>query len=160
MLAAVRIAASRGGHQHHWHLQVAAGEVDVLGHQVVDRIEADAEEVDEHQFHQGAHSVLRGPDGGTDEGSLGDRCVADALSPELVQQPAGVAIDAAEGGDVLAHDEDTRVDAHLLRGGLGHGACDGQFSLVGFGHFLSSLQAANTRVSASSGAGSTLLRAN
>src|SRR6202012_2317423 len=45
---------------------------------------------------------------------LGDRRGAEAALAELVEQPVGHLEGAAEDADVLAHDEDRLVAAHLL----------------------------------------------
>src|SRR6185295_20203930 len=52
---------------------------------------------------------------------LRDRRVAHALLAELVQQPFGDLEGALEDPDVLAHDEDALVSAHLLGEGLVEG---------------------------------------
>ncbi len=130
MLGGVRVAGTGGGHQHHGHRHLAAGEIGVLGHQVVDGVHADAEEVDEHQLDDRPHAVRSGAHRGTDEGRFGDRRVADARLAELFIKATGVAEHTAELADVLAHHEHLRVQAHLLRHGFGHGAGDGEFSFL------------------------------
>ena len=59
----------------------------------------------------------RGADREADDRLLGHRRVAHALGPELVDEAARHAVDAAAGAparDVLAEQEDARVAGHLL----------------------------------------------
>src|SRR4029453_1437977 len=57
---------------------------------------------------------------GSDDRHLGDRGVAHALGPELLEHPLRHAHRAAHLGDVLAHDEDVVVPPH----GCGHGVAN------------------------------------
>ncbi|MNP37665.1 hypothetical protein D3C76_1311240 [compost metagenome] len=57
VLPGVGVPGTGGGHQHHGHTDLAAGEVGVLRHQVVDGVHAHAEEVDEHQLDDRPHAI-------------------------------------------------------------------------------------------------------
>jgi len=62
----------------------AAAHVGVFRHLVVDLIHRDAEEVDEHEFRDGAHPLLGGADGRAEIGRLADRHVHDPVVAELL----------------------------------------------------------------------------
>jgi hypothetical protein len=74
-----------------------------------------------HDLDDRPHTGDRGADARTDDGHLGDRRVADALGPELLQHPLRHAHRAAHLGDVLAHDEDVVVPPHRGRHRVANG---------------------------------------
>ena len=115
MLAGIAVTAADRGHQHHRAAHAAAGEVRLLGGEVVDRVEAHAEEVDEHQLHDRPHPRCREADRGTDEAGLGNRRVAHALRSMRGEQSLRRTEHTAELGDVLAHDQHRGIVAHRLR---------------------------------------------
>ncbi len=121
VLGSVGVPAADGRGQDHGDLDVAAGLVVDLGHVVVDLVEADAEEVGEHQLDDGTHALGRRADAEADEGRLRDRRVEDPIRPEPVEQPGRGAEDPAVGADVLAEIDDGRITLHLLGDGLDHG---------------------------------------
>ena len=120
-----RTRADAGEHDE-GHLDLAAEHVAHLGGVVEKLVHADADEVHEHQLGDGAHAGGGGADGGADEGGFGERGVQHALVAELLDQAARGAERAAPGvndaqvlaagaaGDLLAHDDDGFVAAHLL----------------------------------------------
>ena len=104
--------------------RLAAEHVAELGRLVEDLVEADPHEVDEHQLGDGAKAGRGGTGGGADEGRFGDRRIENALAAEFAHQAFGDAERPAPGvvlagraeaaGDVLAHDDDARIAAHLV----------------------------------------------
>ena len=104
--------------------RLAAEHVAELGGLVEDLVEADAEEVDEHQLGHRPQAGGGGARRGADEGALGDRRVEHPVAAELRHQALGDAERSAPGvvlagcahaaGDVLAHDDHPRVALHLL----------------------------------------------
>jgi hypothetical protein len=103
---------------------LSAEHVAELGGLVHDLVEADADEVHEHDLDHGAQPRQRRPRGGAHEGAFRDGRVEHAVRPELVQEPLGDAKGAAPGvllgiatlaaGDVLAEDHHAGVGGHLL----------------------------------------------
>ena len=96
------------------HLDAAARHEAVLGDAVDDLVEADAEEVGEHDLDDRAVAGESEAERGADEAGLGDRRVADPRRAEFLEEaetrlerPAGLA-------DVLAHDQGFRIAPHLL----------------------------------------------
>ena len=67
--------------------------------------------------HHRAVAAVCQADGGAHDAGLGERGVHDAVLPKVLLQPVGDAEDAAEGADVLAHQD------HL--GIVFEGACAG-----------------------------------
>ena len=65
----------------------------------------------------GFSPAKRGADAEAGEAVLGDRRVDDALGAELLEQALADLVGALIFGDLLAHQEDVGVAAHLL----GHG---------------------------------------
>ncbi len=76
----------------------------VLRHLIEHLVEADANEVNKHQFYDRPEPRLRGADGHSDEGSLGDRGVEHSLVAELAGQAPGCPEYPAEVGHILAED--------------------------------------------------------
>ena len=115
-------ADHRADHQRR--LRLAAEHVAELGGLVEDLVEADAEEIAEHQFGDRPQAGDRGAGGGAHDRRFGDRRVDDPRLAELAEQPLGDAEHAAIGvalalaagaaGDILADHDDARVAAHLL----------------------------------------------
>ena len=96
------------------HLDAAARHEAVLGDAVDDLVEADAEEVGEHDLDDRPVAGEREAERGADEAGLGDRRVADPRRAEFLveaearlERPAGLA-------DVLAHDQGLGIAPHLL----------------------------------------------
>ena len=78
--------AARGGRaQHDRHGDLAGREVTHLRGLGDDLIERDPEELREHDLHNGPQPLRRGADGGADDRGLGDRRVAHAVRPELLE---------------------------------------------------------------------------
>lgn len=93
--------------------EVGAGIVD-------DLVEGDRREIGELHFDDGVHAFDGGADGHADHGVFGDGGIEDAAG-ELGGEVFGGFEGAAEGGDVLAIDE----DAVVLGQGFGLGFADG-----------------------------------
>src|SRR5437588_9478134 len=119
-------AAASADHRadHHRGLCLAAEHVAELGGLVEDLVEADAEEIAEHQFGDRSEAGDRGAGGGAHDRGFGDRRVDDARLAKFADEALGDAEDAAIGvaltlrrgatRDILADDDDARVAAHLL----------------------------------------------
>jgi hypothetical protein len=103
------------------HLDLAARHVPVLGGLADDLLHRQGREVLVHDLDDRAHAGDRGPDARADDGHLGDRRIAHALGPELLEHPLRHAHRAAHLGDVLAHDEDVVVPPHRGRQGVANG---------------------------------------
>ncbi len=105
--------------------RLAAEHVAELSRLVVDRVETDPEEVDEHQLDDGAHAGDCGAGRRTEETAFRDRRVQNPRRSELGMKPLGHAQRAAPGivlagcagaaGHILAHHDDRGVAAHLDR---------------------------------------------
>ena len=119
--ARVGVAAADRGGEHHRHLDVAAGlEVD-LGHVVVDLVQADADEVDEHQLDDRAASPRpprRWPSPMNAVSEIGVSITR--AGPNRSSRPVVGAEDAAVRADVLAEVDHRRVALHLERDRLDH----------------------------------------
>jgi hypothetical protein len=116
-----RADAAPGRLEHHRHPLPPARHVGDLGRGVVDLLEADADEIDEHDLDQRAHPRLGEADAHAGESHLGDRRVDDAALAEALLQPLGRAEHAPGAADVLAQAQDRLVALHLQRDGLGDG---------------------------------------
>ena len=81
---------------------------------VDDLIEGEQREVDRHQLHHRSQARHRRADPHADDRVLGDRRVAHAALPELLEQAVGDLEGAAEDADVLAHEEHPLVAGQLL----------------------------------------------
>ena len=91
---------------------------------IVDLVEADAEEIREHQLGDRAQTGDRGAGGGAHDRRLGDRRVDDPALAEFAEEPlrhaehpaigVALALRAGTAGDVLADHDDARVAAHFL----------------------------------------------
>ena len=120
-----RRAETRAAHgpDHHRRLCLAAEHIAELGRLVVDLVEADAHEIDEHQFRDRAQAAGRGPDRGAHIGAFRQRRV-DHLPGVLVVEPLRDAEHAAPGvflaaragpaGDVFAEHNHRAVTGHFL----------------------------------------------
>ena len=115
MGGAVAAAGPHGGPQH----EGAGLSVDVveLGGHVHELVDAERDEVHEHDFDDRPRAGDGGADGHAGEGGFGNRGVADALGTVFFDKAARDAEGAAVGGDVLAHEEDAGV--------VGQGAVQG-----------------------------------
>ena len=105
-------------------LDPAAEHVAQLGRLVHDLVEADPEEIIEHQFRHRPQPGDRGPGGRADERRLADRCVQNPVRAILSEQALGDAHHAAPGvllpagflaaGNILADQHDARIARHLV----------------------------------------------
>ena len=107
--------AAAADHAHHQRRRHGAARHEaVLGDRIDHLVEADPEEVGEHELDHrpvaGDGEAQRGPH----EGGLGDRRVAHPVRPEVLDQAFGDAEDAAGFRDVLAHYDDVGVTRHFL----------------------------------------------
>src|SRR5450631_1445012 len=164
MLSRIVVAPAVADHEREGHLELAARHVVSLGGEVVDLIETDPDEIDERDFHDGAHAGHRGPGRDADEAGLRDGRVDDARRAEFLCHAHRRTEHAAELGNVFTDDEHVGVLAHLaehgLASGAGHG--EGSFRTGGGGrywlcHGLVLLQAYR-RLSASVASGYSLSR--
>jgi hypothetical protein len=118
------------GAEDHRHAHLAVGELMVF-HAVVDHlVHGDGDEVDVHDFNDGAQAVERAADGAAGHRCFGDGRVADALRAKLFQQAGRRAEEVAPAAHVLADEVDGIVAAQLLGGGIADGvavahACHG-----------------------------------
>ena len=110
-------ARAEHGADHHRRHGLAAEHVPELGGLVEDLVEADAHEVDEHQFGDRPQPGGRGTDGRADERDLGDSGVSSTpvrpncgirplVTPSAPPQASCSPVAAGAAGDVLAHDDD------------------------------------------------------
>ena len=95
------------------HAGLTAEHEPVLSGLVHDLVEREAREIDVHELDDRPEAGERGAHAGSDNPDLTDRRLADAVGPELREQPGGHLERAAMLGDVLAHDQDPRVTQHL-----------------------------------------------
>src|SRR6185437_6201041 len=109
-----------------------------------------------HDLHDRALAEHRGANAGAHEALLGDRRVAHAVGPELLEQSGGDLVGAVEDAHLLAHHEDARVALHLLAQGeaqrlaIGHDL-DGKRLCMRRGGGHSPRPPSNTRSSSPSG---------
>ena len=108
------------------HLHLPPGHRPVLRRLVHELLHRDGEEVLVHDLDDRAHALDRRADAAADDRHLGDRRVAHAAGPELVEQTLRHRHRAAHLGDVLAHDEDALVLTKRLAERLAHGLAVGQ----------------------------------
>ena len=113
------------------HVELAAGHVQEGGGRVQDLVEGEQAEVDGHDFDDGPHPAQCGPNPGPHEGRLREGRVADAVRPELLQQPLADGKAAAVPPHVLAHQEDALVRLHRRAEGLPHGLAVGHLGRGG-----------------------------
>ena len=86
----------------------------VLGDAVGDLIEADPEEVGEHNLDDGPVAGQRETQRRADEAGLRDRRIADALRAKLFIETVACLEGAAGLANILAHDQGLRIAPHLL----------------------------------------------
>ena len=134
--------------------QLSVRHVTQLRHLVGDVVEADRQEVGEHDLRDGPQSRHRRAHRGAEDRLFGDRRVAHAQRPELLVEADGGLEHAARLADVLAEEYDARVALHFLR----DAACDG----VAIGQFRHAQppSAYTSLVSNSTGAGGEALHAS
>jgi hypothetical protein len=85
-----------------------------LGRVVDDLVHGDQDEIERHDLHYRAPTEHRGPDRGAHEALLGDRRVANAIAPPLLQEAGREFVGALEHADLLAHQKDSVVACELL----------------------------------------------
>ena len=110
-----RVAASRptlGSHDER-HARLSPEHEPVLRRLVHDLVDRQTGEVDVHELDDRPEACEGGPDARPDDPDLADRRLADAVGPELREQPGGHLERAAVLGDVLAHDQDPGIPLHL-----------------------------------------------
>ena len=127
MLRAETHAAAVAGADHERAGQLAVRHVAELRHLVGDIVEADGEEVGEHDLSDRPQSGHRRAHGGAEDRLLGDRRVADASWSELLVEADGRLEHAARLADVLAEEDDALVARHLLGDAARDGIAIGQF---------------------------------
>ena len=114
MLCGELVAGAVGRSDDQWAAHLAAEHRADLGRVVDDLVHRDEQEVQRHDLHDRALAEHRGADAGAHEALLGDRGVAHAVGPELVEQTRGDLVGAVEDADLLAHHEDALVARELL----------------------------------------------
>ena len=114
MLRGELVAGAVGRADDQWAAHLAAEHGSDLGCVIDDLVHRDEQEVEGHDLDHRALAEHRGADAGADEALLGDRGVAHAVGPELVEQTGGDLVGAVEDADLLAHHEDALVARELL----------------------------------------------
>src|SRR6266566_1016739 len=111
--------------------RIAAASSPLASAGVENLIHADAEEIDKHQFRYGTQAGGSRANRRTNEACLGNGSVEYALASELLNQPLGhaqyaapgiLALKAADSSpacNILAHQNNARVQAHRLVDCLG-----------------------------------------
>ncbi len=85
-------------------------------------------EIAEHDVHHGPQSGHGRAHADARESGFGDGRIENALGTELLHQAVQNLEGGAGFGDVLAHDEDSRVAAHLFGQRLAHGFAQRQLA--------------------------------
>ena len=124
--AEARAAAVAGAHDQRA-LELAVRHVAALGEFVGDIVEADREEIREHDFGDRLQTGHRRAHRGAEDRLLGDRRVAHAQRAELLVKADGRLEHAAGLGDVLAEEHDVGIARHFLGDAAGDGVAIGQF---------------------------------
>ena len=114
MLSGELVAGAVGRADDQWAAHLAAEHGSDLGCVIDDLVHRDEQEIEGHDLDHRALAEHRGADARADEPLLGDRGVAHAVGPELVEQAGGDLVGAAEDADLLAHDEDALIARELL----------------------------------------------
>ena len=127
MLRAETHAAAVAGSDHQRTGQLAVRHVAKLRHFIGDIVEADGEEVGEHDFRDRPQSRHRRAHRGAENRLFGDRRVAHAQRSELLVEADRRLEHAARLGDVLAQEDDALVALHLLGDAARDGVAIGQF---------------------------------
>ena len=127
MLRAEARAGAVAGAHHQRAFELAVRHVAALGELVGDVVEAHREEIREHDLGDRLQAGHRRAHGGAEDRLLGDRRVAHAQRPELLEQPDRRLEHAAGPADVLAEEDDVGVARHLLRDAAGDRVAIGQF---------------------------------
>src|SRR5271166_2246441 len=134
--------------------QLPIRHVTQLRHLVGDVVEADRQEVGEHDLRDRPQSRHRRAHRGAENRLFGDRRISHAQRPELLVEADGRLEHAARLADILAEEYDARIALHFLR----DAACD----RVAIGQFRHAQppSAYTSRVSNSIGAGGEALHAS
>jgi hypothetical protein len=114
MLRCELVAGAVGRSDDQWAAHLATEHGADLGCVIDDLVHRDEQEVEGHDLDHRALAEHRGADPRADKALLGDRAVAHAVGPELVEQAGGDLVGAAEDADLLAHDEDALIARELL----------------------------------------------
>ena len=122
MMGSVRPGGSARYPDHHRHLVLPGEHIVSLGGLVGELVEADADEVHEHDLHHGPQAYRRRPYRMADDRRLHDGGVAYPLGAELLEHPvAGDALGNAELPHFFSGHVDVRVAPHLKRDAVGDG---------------------------------------
>ena len=127
VLGAEARAGAVGGAHHQRAFELAVRHVAALAELVGDVVEADGEEVREHDLGDRLQAGHGRAHGGAEDRLLGDRRVAHAPSPELLVEPDRGLEHAAGLGDVLAEEDHVGIARHFLRDAACDGVAIGQF---------------------------------
>ena len=129
-------ARAADGADRHRHGELPARHEAMLGDAVDDLVEADAEEIGEHDLDDGPIAGDGEAQRRAHEAGLGDGRVAHPGMAEFLDQPLAGLEGSAGGADVLAHDEGLGIAAHLLLQGGDDGFAIGDL-LCGHGRVQS-----------------------
>ncbi len=109
----------RNAHLPARHVAQGGGVVDHL-------VEREQAEVDRHHLDDRPHAAEGGTDPRTDEARLGERCVADALRAELVEEAEADGEGTAVAAHVLAHQEHPLIGGKRMAQSGAHGLAVGE----------------------------------
>ena len=112
---------------------LAAGHVEGLCRRVDDLVDRLHGKIPGHELDDRAQSGKRRADAKAGKAVLGDRRVDDAFRAELLEEALGHLVGALIFRDLLAHDEDVLVAAHLLGHGVAQRFADGDVHGLGAG---------------------------
>ncbi|MCY1512434.1 hypothetical protein D9M68_468950 [compost metagenome] len=105
-----QLPAGSGSHTHHQgNGELPAGHMPQGRGRIDQGVQCQQAEVDRHHLDDRAHAAQRRADARANEGQFRQRCIADALRTELIQQSTGYRIGTAVAAHVFSHQEDTGV---------------------------------------------------
>ena len=107
-------AATLWGPQHHRSVELPRGSIPDTRRLSDDLVDRRPDEVGELDFCDGAHTVHCGAEGDACDGRLGQGRVNHTLCPELFEEAVCSEEHSAARADILAHDENSIVAAHLF----------------------------------------------
>ncbi len=127
MLCAEPRAATVAGAHHQRALGLAVGHVAAFGKFVGDVVEADRNEIREHDFRDRLQPGHRRAHGGAQNRLLGNRCIAHPARAELFVEPHRGLEHAASLADVFTNKNNVGIALHFLRDAAGDCVAIGQF---------------------------------
>ena len=124
--AEARAAAIAGAHDQR-NFDLPIGHVAALGKLVGDVVEADRDEIREHDLGDRLEAGHGRTHGSAEDRLLGDRRVAHPHRAELLEQADGRLEHAAGLADILAEENHVGIARHFLRDAADHGVAISQF---------------------------------